>query len=79
MVDALKNFAYSTVFLAPSPALSGPTLTVQPGDGAKFPTAPFDVTLYAVGTQPLSHNAEIARCTAVGNATLTTALTSGTA
>ena len=79
MVDALKNFAYSTVFFAPSPALSGPTLTVQPGDGAKFPTAPFDVTLYAVGTQPLSHNAEIARCTAVGNATLTTALTSGTA
>ena len=79
MVDALKNFAYSTVFLAPSPATSGPTLTVQPGDGAKFPTAPFDITLYAVGTQPLSNNAEIARCTAVGNATLSAALTSGTA
>ncbi len=70
-MDALANFAYSTVATAPSPATSGTSLVVQAGDGAKFPTAPFDVVLYAVGTQPLIGNAEIARCTAVSTDTLT--------
>ena len=71
MVDALKNFAYSTVATAPSPATSGTTLTVQSGDGAKFSAAPFDLTLYPVGQLPLIGNAEIVRCTNVSTDTLT--------
>lgn len=36
-MDAHKNFAYSTVATAPSPATTGTSLTVQTGDGTKFP------------------------------------------
>lgn len=42
--DGHKNFAYSTVATAPSPATSGTSLVVQTGDGSKFafgaPAAP---------------------------------------
>lgn len=70
-MDATKNFAYSTVLTAPSSPTAGTTLVVQSGDGAKFPTAPFDLTLYPVGTLPLIGNAEIVRCTNVSTDTLT--------
>jgi hypothetical protein len=69
--DALKNFAYSTVLIAPSPATSGVTVVLQSGDGAKFPVAPFDVTFWPAGVQPLTTNAEIARCTTKVTDTLT--------
>jgi hypothetical protein len=72
-MDSLVNFGYSLVATAPSPATSGTTLVVTSGDGAKFPAAPFDLTLYPVGQLPLIGNAEIVRCTNVSTDTLTIA------
>lgn len=63
--DGHANFAYSTVAVAPSPALSGTTLTVQTGDGAKMPAVPFDAPVWPAGTLPLTTNAEILRVTNV--------------
>jgi hypothetical protein len=71
MPDAHKNFAYSTVATAPSPATTGNSLVVAPGDGAKFPTPPFNVTIWPFGMQPLTTNAEVARCTGISTDTLT--------
>jgi hypothetical protein len=71
MADARKNFAYSTVATAPSPASSGTSLVVAASDGAKFPTAPFNATIWPVGAQPTTANAEIVRVTAVATDTLT--------
>lgn len=70
-MDAHKNFAYSTVATAPSPATSGTSLIVAAADGAKFPAAPFNVTIWPSGSQPTSTNAEIARVTAISTDTLT--------
>lgn len=39
-----KDFAASTVAIAPSPATTGTSLSVQSGDGASFPTPPFYIT-----------------------------------
>lgn len=71
MPDAFSNFAYSTVAVAPSPALSGTSLQVQPGQGALFPAAPFSCTICPAGAQPLSTNAEIVRVTAKVSDTFT--------
>jgi len=71
--DAHKNFAYSTVLTPPSPGASGVTLVVQAGDGAKFPTPPFNVTIWPIGVNPITTNAEVARCTAIATDTLTIA------
>ncbi len=66
MADAHKNFAYSTVLTAPSPATSGTTLSVQIGDEAKFPAVPFNATVWPIGTQlPVITNAEVVRVTAM--------------
>jgi hypothetical protein len=66
MPDFHKNFAYSTVAVAPTPAVSGSSLTV--GNGSLFPAPPFNVTVWPIGAMPLSTNAEIVRVTAiVGN------------
>lgn len=56
-----KNFSYSTVLTAPSPALSGTTLSVQTGNGALFPSVPFEATVWPTGVQPIAVNAEIIR------------------
>ncbi len=64
MPDGHSNFAISTVLTAPSPALSGTSLVVAAGQGALFPVAPFNVTGWPPGVQPLSTNAEIMRVTA---------------
>lgn len=69
--DNHKNFAYSIVATAPSPATSGTTLVLQTGDGAAFPAAPFNVTIWPVGVAPLRSNAEIARATGKSSDTLT--------
>lgn len=61
--DAHPNFSYSTIAVAPVPAASGTSVTVAAGDGALFAAFPFDVTIWPVGVQPLSTNAEIARVT----------------
>jgi len=71
MPDAHKNFAYSTVATAPSPADTGTSLVVQTGNGTKFPTPPFNVTVWPVGAQPLTTNAEIVRVTAISADTFT--------
>jgi hypothetical protein len=71
MADKHANFAYSTVLTAPSPASSGTSLVVQSGDGAKFPTPPFNATVWPVNTQPTTSNAEIVRVTAISTDTFT--------
>ena len=69
--DAHSNFGYSTVATAPSPADTGTSLVVQAGDGVKFPTPPFNVTIWPANAQPTTANAEIARVTVVSTDTLT--------
>ncbi len=54
MPDSHANFAYSTVATAPVPASSGVSLTVQSGDGAKFPATPFNATVWPAGEDPLT-------------------------
>jgi hypothetical protein len=70
-MDAHKNFAYSTVATAPSPATTGTSLIVASGDGAKFPAVPFNCTVWPAGEQPSTANAEIVRVTNISSDTLT--------
>lgn len=72
-MDPVKNFAYSTVATAPSPATSGLSLTVASGEGANFPTTPFDATIWPSGSQPTVTNAEIVRVSAISGDVLTIA------
>ena len=69
--DAHKNFAYSTVATAPSPASSGTSLVVASGDGAKFPAVPFNATVWPANSQPTTANAEIVRVTGISTDTFT--------
>lgn len=71
MADAHKNFATSLVATAPSPAASGLSLVVTAADGAKFPNAPFNATIWPAGVQPTTANAEIVRVTAISTDTFT--------
>lgn len=71
MPDAHKNFAYSTVATAPSPATSGTSLVVASGDGAKFPAVSFNATVWPANAQPTTANAEIVRVTGRSTDTLT--------
>ena len=70
-MDALKNFAYSLVATAPSPATSGTSLVVTAGQGSYFPATPFDATIWPAGSQPSNTNAEIVRVTTVSTDTFT--------
>ena len=69
MADILRNFAYSTVATAPSPALSGTSLIVQPGDGTKLSVG--NAIAWPANVQPSVANAEIVRITVVATDTLT--------
>lgn len=69
--DAHSNFGYSTVAVAPAPALTGLSLTVQAGQGALFPAVPFNCTVWPAGVAPLASNAEIVRVTNIAGDTLT--------
>lgn len=69
--DSHANFAYGTVLTAPSPATSGTSLVLNSGQGARFPTPPFNVTIWPANTTPDPTNAEIARCTGKSTDTLT--------
>lgn len=69
--DAHKNFVYSTIATTPSPAVSGTSLVVTTGDGAIFPTPPFNCTVWPAIVLPLTTNAEIVRVTALSGDTLT--------
>lgn len=74
-LDAHKNFAFSTVATAPTPATSGTSLVVASGDGALFPApataGAFNLVVCPVGVQATASNAEIVRCTARTTDTLT--------
>ena len=63
-LDPHKNFAVSAVATAPTPAGTGTSLTVRTAEGALFPAAPFQATVWPVGTVALASNAEIVRVTA---------------
>ena len=65
MADLHANFAWSTVATAPSPAASGTSLVVATGEGARFPTPPFNATIWPTASQPLTTNGEIVRVTAI--------------
>lgn len=71
MADQLKNFAYSTIATAPSPADSGTSLVVAAGHGTRFPAVPFNVVVWPANQQPLASNAEIVRVTNVSTDTFT--------
>lgn len=62
--DAHKNFAYSTVLTAPSPATSGTSLGIQASDGAGFPAVSFNAVVWPAAQLPTRANAEIVRVTA---------------
>lgn len=70
-MDAHKNFAYSTVATAPSPASSGTSLVVASGEGTGFPSVPFNATVWPASTQPTAANAEIVRVTVIATDTFT--------
>lgn len=71
MAQDHKNFAYSTVTIAPSPANSGTTLVVAEGQGDLFPIPPFNATIWPANTQPTSANAEIVQVVEVSSDTFT--------
>lgn len=71
MADILKNFAYSNVAVAPSPADSGTSLDVTAGHGTRFPTPPFNLVVWPANQIPLVTNAEIVRVTNISTDTLT--------
>lgn len=73
MPDAHKNLAYSLVATAPSPTTTGTSLVVTAGEGARFPTPPFNATISAVGVRPNPTNSETVRVTAISTDTLTIA------
>lgn len=73
MPDDHKNLAYSIVATAPSPGVSGTSLIVSGGQGARFPVPPFNATICPVGFIPTPTNAEIVRVTNVTADTLTIA------
>ncbi len=69
--DAHKNFAYSTIAVAPIPASSGTSLQVAAGDGTLFPTVSFNAVIWAAGAAPLASNAEVVRVTGKSTDTFT--------
>jgi hypothetical protein len=71
MADLHKNFAYSLVATAPSPATTGTSLIVTAGQGALFPATPFQATIWITAAQPTTLNAEIVTVTAISTDTLT--------
>jgi hypothetical protein len=62
--DKHKNLALGVVAAAPAPAEAGTTLAVATGQGALFPDAPFNCTVWLAGAVPLASNAEIVRVVA---------------
>jgi hypothetical protein len=69
--DPHANLAVSAVATAPNPPTSGTSLTVNAGEGSRFPVPPFNVTVWPAGAAPTPANAEILRVTARATDTLT--------
>lgn len=70
-MDAVANFALSSVAVAPSPALSGTSLTVAAGGALLFPATPFNAVVWPAGAKPSSANAEIVRVTNISGSVFT--------
>lgn len=68
--DTHVNLATGTIQTAPTPAISGQTFVLMPGDGQLF-AANMPVTLAPAEEQPTYDNAEIGYCTAKSGDTLT--------
>jgi hypothetical protein len=62
--DAHKNFAITSIAVAPSPPTTGTSLTVTAGDGAIFPAVPFNASVMPAGVRPTPATAEVVRVTA---------------
>jgi len=69
--DAHSNLAWTTIAIAPSPALTGTSLTVASGTATVFPAVPFNCTLYPPTSSPSLANAEIVRVTNIAGDVLT--------
>lgn len=69
--DQHANLTLTKVVTAPSPAASGTSLVVTAGHGARFPTPPFNITVWPIGVQPTIDNAEILRVTNISTDTFT--------
>lgn len=67
----IKDFAAGIVVTPPSPATSGTSLTLRPGDGASMPTPPFYVTATPPGQLTTLGTSEKLLVTAVSTDTLT--------
>ena len=67
----LKDYATSTIAVAPSPADSGTSLQVESGHGGRFPATPFYVTVHPPSEFPTLDNAEKLEVTARTDDTLT--------
>lgn len=74
MINFVKELATSTVAVAPSPATSGTSLTVETGKGSRFPVSPnlpFFLVAHPDNELPTEDNAEFLRVTAVSGDTMT--------
>jgi hypothetical protein len=71
--DTHKNLAAALVVTAPTPAISGTSLTVMAGRGALFSVPPFNATVHlaAVSVVDLPTQAEIVRVTGIAGDVLT--------
>lgn len=67
----IKDYATSTVAIAPSPATGGTSLTVASGHGSRFPATPFSVTAHPDNEIPTLDNAERLLVTGVSGDTFT--------
>lgn len=67
----MKDYATSIVMVAPSPSDTGTSLTVNTGHGARFPDAPFKVSVFPDGAMPTLDNAEKILVTAKDGDTFT--------
>lgn len=69
-LDAVANFAYGVVTVAPSPADSGTSLSMATADADLFPdpsTQAYNIVVFPSNAAPISTNAEIVRVTAKGS------------
>ena len=69
--DSHANFVSTLVQTAPSPAVSGTSLTVSTGSGTLFPATPFNCVIYPVASFPTKLNTEIVRVTSIVGDVLT--------
>jgi hypothetical protein len=69
--DARRNFAISSIAVAPTPAGSGLVLSLLAGGGALMPEPPFNATCWPPGVNPTAANAEIVRVASIEGDTVT--------